>query len=122
MNLEATDLGWPIYPQGLYQVVKDIWEKYKIPIIITENGIADGNDSKRSRFILDHLSWLAQAIKEGVNVKGYFHWSLIDNFEWHLGRHPKFGLFEVNYETFERTPRKSAFSYGKICKNNSIIT
>jgi len=119
---EKTDLGWPIYPQGIYEVVKKNWKKFKIPIIITENGIADKGDSKRPRFILDHLTWLNQAIKEGVDVRGYFYWTLMDNIEWGLGKKARFGLFETDYKTLKRIPRKSAFLYGKICQDNAIFS
>jgi beta-glucosidase len=116
---ERDDLGRPVYPQGIYEIVKKAWSRFKIPIIITENGIADEKDSKRSRFIVDHLTWLNQAIKEGVDVRGYFYWSLMDNIEWSLGKKAKFGLFETDYKTLKRIPRKSAFLYGKICQNNT---
>lgn len=118
---EMTDLGWPIYPQGIYFVAREAWKKYRLPIFITENGLADKTDSKRARFIINHLHWLAQAMKEGADVRGYFHWTLMDNFEWHLGRSPKFGLFKTNFKTLERIPRKSAYVYGEIAKNNAII-
>ncbi len=117
---EFTDMGWPIYPQGIYRVVKEAWSKYKLPIFITENGLADSKDKKRAKYIIDHLSWLHRAIEEGVDVRGYFHWTLMDNFEWHVGRKARFGLFETNYKTLERRPRKSAFVYGKIARTNSI--
>ena len=115
-----TDVGWPSYPQGIYQVIKESWNKYKLPIIITENGMADALDEKRPRYIIDHLNWVYQAIKEGTDVRGYFYWTLMDNFEWDSGRKLKFGLFETNYKTLERIPRKSAYIYGKICQENAI--
>lgn len=118
---KRNDLGWPIYPQGIYEVVKEVWERYHLPILITENGVAYKNDSKRARYIIDHLFWIERAIEEGVNVKGYIHWTLMDNFEWRLGRKAKFGLFETKYSNLERVPRKSAYIYGKICKDNAII-
>jgi len=85
-----------------------------------ENGLADAKDEKRANFIINHLKWVHQAIKEGVNVRGYFHWSLLDNFEWDKGFEPRFGLIEVDYKTQKRIPRPSSKVYAKICKENTI--
>jgi len=116
----VSGINWKIYPKGIYEIVKEIWQKYKTPIMITENGNADANDSKRSEYIINHLFWLNKAIKEGVDVRGYFYWSLMDNFEWHMGRGVRFGLFEIDYKTLKRIPRKSAYMYGKIAVNNGV--
>lgn len=119
-NKEINDMGWEIYPEGIYHVLKYL-DKFKKPIIITENGIADENDDQRSRFIISHLKYIHQAIREGVDVRGYMHWSLLDNFEWAWGFGPKFGLHSVDRKTFERKPRPSAAVYADICKNNRIV-
>ena len=74
-------MGWEIFPEGTYYVLNDL-KKYKLPIYITENGIADASDAKRVSFINEHLSWMRKAMDEGADVRGYFHWSLFDNFEW----------------------------------------
>ncbi|MFH0805938.1 MAG: family 1 glycosylhydrolase, partial [Patescibacteria group bacterium] len=71
-------------------------------------------------FIKDHLFWIHKAIKEGVDVRGYFYWSLLDNFEWSDGFWPRFGLIEVDYKTLERKIHPSAYEYAKICKNNKL--
>ena len=113
------DLGWEIYPKGIYKVLLEL-KKYNKPIYITENGLADAEDSKRAKFIIDHLSWVYKAIQEGVDARGYFHWSLMDNFEWAEGFKPRFGLFEVDYKTLARIERPSAKVYTKICKGNNI--
>jgi len=118
-NEITTDLGWEIYPEGIYHVLKFL-KKYKKPIIILENGLADKEDKFRAQFIKDHLFFIYKAIKEGVDIRGYFHWSLLDNFEWALGWAPKFGLFEVNLKSFERKARPSASFYAEICKNNGF--
>jgi len=118
-NNATTDLGWEIFPEGIYHVLKEL-KRYKKPIYITENGIADAEDKYCSQFIIEHLKWVHKAIQEGVDIQGYFHWSLIDNFEWADGFGPRFGLIEVDYRNFRRKPRYSAEVYGKICKNNSI--
>ena len=120
MLLERSDLGWPIYPPGIYEVVMDL-KKYKLPIYITENGVADAEDKHRERFIINHLQWLHQAIREGADVRGYLHWSLMDNFEWAFGFKPRFGLVEVDFKTQERKVRKSALTYAKICRENALM-
>jgi beta-glucosidase len=99
----CTDMGWEIYPQGLYRALKVLHLYTLKPIYITENGIADASDTKRARFIEDHLLVMNKAIADGINVRGYFYWSLLDNFEWALGFTKRFGLYHVNFATQERT-------------------
>ena len=113
-------MGWEVFPEGIYYVLMHL-KKYKKPIYILENGLADQGDTKRPVFIKNHLKYIHQAIKEGADIKGYFQWSLIDNFEWKEGFDKKFGLYEVDYKTFKRKPRKSAKIYAEICKNNQLI-
>lgn len=115
-----SDMGWRIVPEGLYEVVMRTWRRYRIPMMVTENGLADAADAQRARFIIDHLAWLHRAISEGADVRGYLHWSLIDNFEWSHGFGPRFGLAEVDYETFSRTIRPSARIYAQIIAANGI--
>lgn len=118
-NKEVTDMGWEIYPEGIYHVLKEL-KKYQKPIYITENGLADSKDEKRAKFIKDHLRWAHRAIQEGVDLRGYLHWSLLDNFEWAHGFGPRFGLIEVDYQTMERHIRPSAWEYAKICRSNQL--
>lgn len=120
LNEKINDRGWEIYPQGLYHVLMN-YKKYNKPIIITENGTADRDDVHRAEFIKEHLFYIHKAIEEGADVRGYFHWSLLDNFEWAEGFWNKFGLVAVDRKTFERQPRPSAAAYGEICKNNRIV-
>jgi beta-glucosidase len=117
---ERNDFGWEIYPEGLYRVIMDIYRKYKKPIYITENGVADADDDQRPEFIKKHLRWLYRAIEEGADVGGYFYWSLLDNFEWAEGFTQRFGLVEVDFDTFERKLRPSGKLYGEICKKNGL--
>ncbi|MCH8741822.1 glycoside hydrolase family 1 protein [Patescibacteria group bacterium] len=119
-NKVVSDVGWEVYPEGIYYVLKGL-RRYNLPIYITENGLADEKDKLRTNFIKDHLFWIHKAIQEGVDARGYFHWSLMDNFEWEKGFDPKFGLVEIDYKTLERKPRQSAFYYAQVCKNNSFI-
>ncbi len=118
-NKLVNDMGWEIYPRGLYEVLKEL-KRYNKPIYILENGLADSKDEKRGDFIVDHLRYIHQAIKEDIKVRGYFHWSLLDNFEWSEGYEPKFGLYKVNFKTFERKARPSAEVYSEIAKNNGF--
>ncbi len=115
---EVTDFGWLVYPQGIYEVVTNAWKRYKIPIIITENGIADRKDVLRPAYIKNYLTWLKQAIVDGANVIGYFHWSLLDNIEWGQGTEIRFGLYETDFRTQKRIPRRSAAIYSEIAKSN----
>lgn len=117
---EVSDWGWEIYPEGIYKVVKEI-AKFKKPIYITENGIADATDTKRESFIVRHLYWLHKAIDEGIDVRGYIYWTLLDNFEWAEGYIRKFGLIEVDRShNLDRKIRPSAYTYAKICKEGGI--
>jgi beta-glucosidase len=117
---EVSDLGWEVYPEGLGKLVRSWADRCRLPVYVTENGIADANDSKRGPFLLKHLAELARAIEDGVDVRGYFHWSLMDNFEWAYGYTPRFGLVEVDYETQERRPRKSAHLYAEIARSRKL--
>jgi beta-glucosidase len=116
---DLTDFGWEIYPEGLYKIIKKAG-KYRKPIYILENGLADANDTKRTRFIKSHLQQVHRAIMEDADVRGYFYWSLLDNFEWADGYWPQFGLYKVGRVTYERTARPSAADYAEICKNNGF--
>lgn len=118
---ERTDLGWPIYPYGIYQVVMNTWKRYGIPIYITENGLADAADTKRAAFIRDHLAWLHRAMRDGADVRGYLHWATTDNFEWLHGFEPRFGLAAVDYQTLRRTVRSSARTYEAICRSGELL-
>lgn len=103
------DLGWYMEPEGLYPLLLRIWTRYKKPIIITENGVADADDQYRRWWIEETIVAMERAQSEGVKLKGYFHWSLLDNFEWGDGYWPKFGLVEVDRKKgMARTIRPSA--------------
>lgn len=116
-----TDMGWRIEPRGLYEVVMRAWRRYGTPMMVTENGLADAGDVQRARFLVDHLAWLARAVEEGADVRGYLHWALIDNYEWTHGFGPRFGLAEIDYETGERRLRPSARLYREIVERNGLV-
>ncbi len=113
-------MGYYIHPRGIREVVSRTWDAFRVPICITENGFAVENDDDRIEALLQHLAYLWLAIKDGVKVKGHFYWSLLDNYEWDKGYTQRFGLIEVNFVTFERKPRKSAFIYSEIARNKGI--
>ena len=115
---ESSDLDWAFYPQGLGKILRRL-KKYKLPIFLTENGIADRADQLRPRYLIAHLREIACAREMGVDIRGYYHWSLLDNFEWVKGFWPRFGLFSVNYETQERSETKSAALYREMIRANS---
>lgn len=105
----ASDLGWYMEPEGLYPLLLRTWSHYKKPIIVTENGVADADDEYRRWWIEESMVAMERAISEGVDIRGYFHWSLLDNFEWKYGWWPKFGLIEVDRgHSMKRTVRESA--------------
>jgi beta-glucosidase len=108
-----------VYPAGLYQMIKRV-KKYNKPIYITENGLPDMADTMRPSFILTHLREVWRALSFCFPVMGYYHWSLVDNFEWDQGWTKRFGLIEMNPETQERTWRNSGRLYQEICKENAI--
>ena len=112
-------LSWDIYPQGLYDILLKL-KKYKLPVIISENGICTADDTKRWDFIAEHLKAIHQAMAQGVDVRGYLYWSLLDNFEWDKGFDPRFGLIDVDYKTFKRHVRESARKFAKVCEGGCL--
>lgn len=117
MNTRVSDFGWELYPESLYSLLMELKLLFGKPIYITENGLADGRDIHREYFIREHIKAVQKAIEGGANVRGYFHWSLLDNFEWDSGYWPRFGLVEVDYNTLERRIRPSALVYKQIIED-----
>ena len=115
----ANSLGWDIYPEGLTQVLLKL-KKYKLPVMITENGICTLEDAQRWEFIAAHLKAIHRAIEQGVLVTGYLYWSLLDNFEWDKGFGPRFGLIEMDYKTHQRTVRESAKKFSRVCATGVV--
>ncbi len=114
-----TDVGWDIYAEGLGTVVDEA-KSWGLPILITENGIADHADVNRPRFLYDHLYQLGWAMERGANVIGYLHWASVDNFEWASGFCPKYGLFSYDMTTEARTAKPSAMEYASIIKAGQV--
>ncbi len=116
----CNDLGWEIYPEGLYRVCTTLAERYTLPLYITENGVADAGDTLRTRFIYDHLLQIARLLEADVDLRGYFHWTLMDNFEWVEGESARFGLYDVDFDTQQRSLRDSGRFFAEICAQNGI--
>jgi len=113
-----TDMPYTIYGEGLYRAIQSV-SALDVPIMITENGIADADDSRRELYIKRCLYAVSKAVKDGYDVIGYFYWSLMDNFEWAFGYDMKFGLFSVDFETQERSLRDGSKAYIDIVKNEN---
>jgi beta-glucosidase len=112
-KLPVNELGWYMEPEGLYPLMLRAWVRYKKPVIITENGLADSTDQYRRWWIEESIVAMERALSEGVDVRGYLHWSLLDNFEWKYGWWPQFGLIEVDRKTMQRSIRPSAKWFAK---------
>ena len=119
---EKTAMGWNIAPSGAKGILLWIADRYSNPdVYVTENGVAceqSIHDSKRVDYFEGYIKGFGEAMMEGVNLKGYFAWSLFDNFEWQYGLSKRFGIVYVNYDTLERTPKDSAEWYRTIIDSN----
>jgi len=112
-------MGWAVYPDGLRHVLRQA-EATGLPLYVTENGIATEDDVERCEYISTHLAALARALAEGIDVRGYFHWSAFDNFEWSEGYRPKFGLIGVDHHDFRRVPKPSAYAFANIVRTGRL--
>jgi len=127
-STEYTDLNWPITPEALYWAPKFFADRYDLPVVITENGMANADyvqngfveDEMRIEFHRRYLAECGRAIADGVPCLGYFMWSLMDNFEWAEGYSKRFGLIHVDYETQRRTLKRSAYWYSHVIDCNEI--
>jgi beta-glucosidase len=113
-----TDMGWEIHPRGLEKVLRYA-SRMNTPIIITENGIATHDVQKKIKFMKRHVDVIEKCIKNGIDVRGYFYWSLIDNYEWLQGLDARFGLYKVDFDTFERKPTNAAVYYSYLIRSRS---
>ncbi|MCX6227339.1 MAG: glycoside hydrolase family 1 protein [Bacteroidia bacterium] len=110
-----TDMDYASYPEGLYRAIKTV-SQFRVPIYITENGVADAKDDRRALFISQYLYTVSKAIADGFDIRGYYYWTLIDNFEWSLGYDMKFGLYSVDMNTQVRTLKEGARRYQEIIR------
>ncbi len=111
---------WEYFPEGLRICLDRYWKKYKKPIIITESGVCDERDDLRQQAIRDYAKIVAQALTDGIDIRGYYWWSTWDNFEWHLGLAKRFGLYECDLATKERRKRKSADIYRQLAHAKTL--
>ena len=115
-----TDMGWEIVPEGLERVLSRAWERYKLPLVVTENGIADAAGDKRERYLKDHLAAMGRALSASADIRGYLHWSLMDNYEWGSFK-PKFGLFTVDRSGgYARRLAPGADFYAQVALKNEL--
>jgi beta-glucosidase len=117
---ELTQMGYEFYPESLEHTVRFAAKEAGVPVIVTENGVATEDDTRRIEYIERALAGLKRCIDDRVDVRGYIHWSLLDNCEWIFGYRPKFGLIAVDRKTQKRTVKSSAIMLGKIAKSNSV--
>ena len=111
---ERTQMGYEYYPEALEHVIRAVAKDFGGNLMVTENGVSCDNDSRRVNFINIATDGVARCIADGIPVKGYFYWSLMDNFEWQMGYRMRFGLISVNRETMERTPKESLYHLGSL--------
>jgi beta-glucosidase len=115
-DLPLSAFGWTIDPGALRRALEELWAEFGLPMLVTENGVADQDDELRPAFIVDHLAAICDAVDSGVDVRGYLHWTAMDNFEWAEGYSKRFGLFAVDRGTLERTAKPSAAVFAEICR------
>jgi beta-glucosidase len=127
---ERTEMGWEIYPEGLYKLLARLWFDYQMPkLYVTENGCSYGDgpdanghieDTRRIAYLHSHLAACHRAIQAGVPLQGYFQWSLMDNFEWAKGYTQRFGMVWTDYATQQRIPKASAHWYKALIDRNGL--
>ncbi len=114
-----SQMGWEVYPEGFAPLLRRAAET-GLPVYVTENGMACDDDRVRVRYIADHLAAVDDARRSGADIRGYFYWSAMDNFEWNFGYGPKFGLIEVDRPSLERRPRPSAHFFAEIIRTRRL--
>ncbi|HLK68100.1 MAG TPA: family 1 glycosylhydrolase [Bryobacteraceae bacterium] len=119
-GVELTQMGYEFWPQALEPCIRYASQRANVPIYVTENGVSTEDDSKRIEYTRQALASLLRCLADGIDVRGYIHWSLLDNFEWIMGYRPKFGLVAVDRKTQERTVKPSAHYLGEIARGNCL--
>jgi beta-glucosidase len=117
-GIEKNQMGEEYYPEAIGGTIRHAAKVAGIPVIVTENGVASTDDSRRVEYFQRALRSVVNAMQNGIDVRGYFCWSLMDNFEWVSGYGPKFGIIAVDRETQQRTPKPSAYWLGNVARNN----
>jgi beta-glucosidase len=119
-GLPLSSAGWAIDATGLRNALTDLWDEFGLPIMVTENGVADSNDELRPAYLRDHLRAVADAIEAGVDVRGYLYWTAWDNFEWAEGYTQHFGLIAVDRGTQQRVAKPSAAVFAEMCRTHEV--
>jgi beta-glucosidase len=115
-----TDIGWEDYPEGLLQLLREVG-RYGKPVWVTESGIDDRTGLRRPHYLHRHLAQVLAARAAGVDVQGYLHWSLLDNFEWLEGWGPRFGLYHVDFDTLERSPTAACAWFRRVAEGRTLV-
>jgi beta-glucosidase len=118
-DAELTLMGYEVYPEGFYRQLVRL-KQYGLPVYVTENGISTKDDTQRCRHLLRHLAEMHHALQEGTDIRGYLHWTLIDNFEWTEGYQQWFGMVAMEPGTLKRRPRPSAYLFRDIARGNAV--
>ncbi len=113
-------MGYEVWPDALEATIRRATDKTGLPVYVTENGIGTDDDDQRIDFLARALEGVGRCLADGIEVRGYFHWSLLDNFEWVLGYGPTFGMVAVDRTTFERRPKPSSSWLGAVARSNSL--
>ncbi len=120
-GVALTQMGYEYWPGALEATIRRAWDVTEgTPLVVTENGIGTGTDTERISFVTEALAGVRRCLDDGIDVRGYVYWSLLDNFEWVLGYRPTFGLVAVDRETFERRPKPSAAWLGSVARDNAV--
>jgi beta-glucosidase len=122
-GVPVLDMGYELWPQALEACLRRAWERTggQVPLLVTENGIGTTDDDQRLGYVHAALAGVLRALADGVDVRGYTYWSLLDNFEWAYGYRPRFGLVAVDRETFARTPKPSAAWFREVVRGNALV-
>jgi len=119
-GVELTQMGYEFWPEALEAVIRYSATQVRVPMYVTENGIGTEDDTRRIEYVRRALAGVHNCLKSGIDVRGYVHWSLMDNYEWVFGYRPKFGLVSVDRETQARTLKPSARFLGDIARRNGL--
>jgi beta-glucosidase len=120
-GVPTTQMGYEYWPQGVEHCARRAAAMTGLPVLLTESGIATDDDAERIAYLVEVLRGVRRALDDGVDIRGFYVWSLLDNFEWSHGFGPKFGLHSVDRETFARHPKTSASWFGAVARANSLV-
>ncbi len=123
-GVRVLPMGYEFWPEALEATIRRAWNFTggRIPLLVTENGIGTDDDAQRVEYVERALRGVLRALADGIDVRGYTYWSLLDNFEWALGYGPRFGLVSVDRSSFTRTPKPSAAFFGEVARLNALPT